>query len=163
MPKTKTKHKKTQWGSTKEETALEWSVRTLLEDWNMFTVPTSPFILKMINTHMYLVRKDHPRLSYMSCSCLVALWSPTGKGLNFWLSRVLLLIVVSCVTFLYCLPDQVWYLIVSNPDPGLPLYFKCLSILVDSKPFSVSEHSAFLRQIDSCLGSPHSLSLSEFP
>ena len=66
MPKTKDKDKtqKTQEGSTKEETALEWSVRTLLEDWNMFTVTTSPLILKIINTHIYLVRKDHPRLSY---------------------------------------------------------------------------------------------------
>ena len=57
----------------------------------------------------------------LSCLFLAALWSPAGKGLTIW---PFLCVVLSCVfvTFPYCVPGQVWYLIVSIPDLCLPLY-----------------------------------------
>ena len=55
-------------------------------------------------------------LVMLSCLFLATLWLPTGKGLTCWLSCVF-------VTFPYCVLGQVWYLIVSIPDPCLPLYY----------------------------------------
>ena len=42
-----------------------------------------------------------------------------GKGLG---SRVCY-VFLCFVTFLYSVLGQVWYLVVSIPDPGLPLFF----------------------------------------
>ena len=51
----------------------------------------------------------------LSCLLIAALWSPAGKGLTSWLSFVVLKWVV--VTFPFGILGQVWYLIVSIPDP----------------------------------------------
>ena len=48
-----------------------------------------------------------------------ALWSPEGKGLTSWLLFVMFIVFV---TFQFGILGQVWYLIVSIPDPC------CLSI-----------------------------------
>ena len=59
------------------------------------------------------------------CLCarlfICALWSPAGKGLTSWLSFV----VSNCefVTFPLVSCGQVWYLIVSIPDPCTLTYF----------------------------------------
>ena len=45
---------------------------------------------------------------------IAALWSPAGKGLNSWLSFVVLNCVV--VTSPYGILGQVWYLIVYIPN-----------------------------------------------
>ena len=59
---------------------------------------------------------------FMSCVfCMLsrlfiaALWSPAGKGLTSWL----FLVMFNCVsvTFPCGILGQVWYLIVSTPDP----------------------------------------------
>ena len=46
---------------------------------------------------------------------IAALWSPEGKGLTSWLLFVMF--VVMFVTFPFGILEQVWYLIVSIPDP----------------------------------------------
>ena len=53
-------------------------------------------------------------LCFCARLCIVALWSPAGKGLTSWLSFVL----YNCVFFYFPIGilGQVWYLIVSIPD-----------------------------------------------
>ena len=55
---------------------------------------------------------------------IAALWSPTGKGLTFWLLFVTYNYVF--VTFPCGFLDQVWYLIVSIPDLFRHSYFATL-------------------------------------
>ena len=58
----------------------------------------------------------------LSCvSFICALWSPAGKGMNYWLSFV----VSNCefVTFPLVFLGQVWYLIVSILDLCTLTYF----------------------------------------
>ena len=45
---------------------------------------------------------------------IAALWSPEGKGLTSWLLFVLFIVIF---TFPFGILGQVWYLIVSIPDP----------------------------------------------
>ena len=52
---------------------------------------------------------------------IAALWSPAGKGLTSWLSFVMFNCV--SVTFPCGIHGQVWYLIVSIPDPCQLSYF----------------------------------------
>ena len=56
---------------------------------------------------------------------IAALWSHEGKGLTSWL----LIVMSNCdfVTFLFGILGQVWYLIVSIPDPCGLSYFKKMS------------------------------------
>ena len=51
----------------------------------------------------------------LSCLFIAALWSPEGKGLTAWLFFVMF----NCdlVTFPLGMLGQVWYLIVSIPNP----------------------------------------------
>ena len=53
---------------------------------------------------------------------IAALWSPEGKGLTSWLLFGILIVI--SVTFPLGILGQVWYMIVSIPDPY------CLSYLV---------------------------------
>ena len=56
---------------------------------------------------------------------IAALWSPTGKGLSYWL-----LLVIFIVFLLLCrILGQVWYLIVSFPDLCHLSYFKTETII----------------------------------
>ena len=52
---------------------------------------------------------------------IAALWSPAGKGLNYWL----LFVMFNCVSVSFpCgIQGQVWYLIVSIPDLCRLSYF----------------------------------------
>ena len=50
-----------------------------------------------------------------SCLFIAALWSPAGKGLTSWLSFVMF--YCAFVTFPCGILGQVWYLILSIPDP----------------------------------------------
>ena len=70
-------------------------------------------------------------MDHLCYSCLVfvmlsrlfiaALWSSEGKGLTSWLLFVIFNVIL--LLFPFCILGQVWYLIVSNPDPC------CLSYL----------------------------------
>ena len=55
---------------------------------------------------------------------IAALWSPEGKGLTF----LVIVCGVYCdfVTFPFGIPGQVWYMIVSIPDPCCHSYFVAL-------------------------------------
>ena len=55
-----------------------------------------------------------------------ALWSPAGKGLTSWL----LFVMSNCdfVTFPFGILGQVWYLIVSIPDPSCLSYFHKIKV-----------------------------------
>ena len=59
--------------------------------------------------YLYLV------FAMLSCLFIAALWSTAGKGVTFWLSFV----IFNCafVTFPCGILGQVWYLILSIPDP----------------------------------------------
>ena len=59
---------------------------------------------------------------------IAALWSPAGKGLNFWLSFVVLNCVV--VTFPFGILGQVWYLIVLIADLCPLSYFHTVCIVL---------------------------------
>ena len=52
---------------------------------------------------------------------ITALWSPEGKGLTSWLFFVIFF--CDLVTFPFGILGQVWYLIVSIPDPCFLSYF----------------------------------------
>ena len=52
----------------------------------------------------------------LSCLFIVALWSPAGKGLTFWLLVVMFIFPCGIL-------GQVWYLIVSFPDRCRISYF----------------------------------------
>ena len=52
---------------------------------------------------------------------IAALWSPTGKGLTFWL--LFLMFIYVFFTFSCSILSQVWHLIVSFPDLCLLFYF----------------------------------------
>ena len=58
---------------------------------------------------------------------IAALWSTAGKGLTFWL----LIVMLNCVfvTFPFGILGQVWYLIVSIPDPCRLSYFSSYTVL----------------------------------
>ena len=64
----------------------------------------------------------------LSCPFIAALWSPTGKGLTYWLLFVVL--TVCCVTFPCGIPGQVWYLIVLFPDICYLSYLHCVSFFL---------------------------------
>ena len=78
---------------------------------------------------------------------IAALWSPEGKGLTSWL----LFVMFFCdfVTFPFGILGQVWYLIVSIPDPCCLSYLECSS---DSKEcdafntFGCTITNSFIRQ-----------------
>ena len=63
----------------------------------------------------------------LSCLFIAALWSPAWKGLTFWL----LIVMLNCVfvTFPFGILGQVWYLIVSIPDPCRLSYFSLYTVL----------------------------------
>ena len=44
------------------------------------------------------------------CLFVAALWSPEGKGLTYWLLLVIFIVIFGIL-------EQVWYLILSIPDP----------------------------------------------
>ena len=54
---------------------------------------------------------------------ICALWSPAGKGLTSWLSFVVSAVSLSLS---HCVLGQVWYLIVSIPNPCTLTYFSCI-------------------------------------
>ena len=64
----------------------------------------------------------------MSCIChtfvsvLAALWTPEEKGLNPW--SLVCDLYCDFVTFPFGILGQVWYLIVSIPDPCCLSYFQ---------------------------------------
>ena len=70
-------------------------------------------------------------MDHLSYLCLVfvmlsrlfiaVLWSSIGKGLTSWLLFVIF--ICDFVTFPFGILGQVWYLIVSIPDPCCILYF----------------------------------------
>ena len=61
---------------------------------------------------------DHLCLVFVMLSrqFIAALWSPQGKGLTSWLLFVMF-VFFFFVTFPFGIIGQVWYLIVSIPDP----------------------------------------------
>ena len=74
---------------------------------------------------------------------IVALWSHAGKGLTSWLSFVMFNCVF--VTFPCSILGQVWYLIVSIPDPC----FLSLSYFVsdNGRTFKSAEFQCFVKNI----------------
>ena len=54
---------------------------------------------------------------------IAALWPSEGKGLTSWLLFVMFTLIF--VTFPFSILGQVWYLIVSIPDPCCLSYFVC--------------------------------------
>ena len=62
------------------------------------------------------------------CLLIAALWSPEGKWLTSWLLFMLLMLFIVFVTFPFGILGQVWYLIVSIPDPCCLSYFVILSL-----------------------------------
>ena len=55
---------------------------------------------------------------------IVALWSPEGKGLTSWLLYVMFIVILLLSHF--GILGQVWYLIISIPDPCCLSYFQSL-------------------------------------
>ena len=58
---------------------------------------------------------------------IAALWSPEGKGLTSWLLFVMFIVIL--LLFLFGILGQVWYLIVSIPDPRCNSYCNLLLML----------------------------------
>ena len=63
--------------------------------------------------HLYYLCLVFVLLSHLF---IAALWSPAGKGLTSWLLFVMFIVIL-------LLLGQVWYLIVSIPDPCSLSYF----------------------------------------
>ena len=57
----------------------------------------------------------------LSCLFIAALWSPEGKGLTSWL--LFMMSIVIFFTFPFGILEQVWFLIISIPDPYCLSYF----------------------------------------
>ena len=72
---------------------------------------------------------------------IIALWSTAGKGLTSWLSFVLFNCVF--VTFPCGILGQVWYLIVSIPDPCFLSYF----VSANGRTFKSAEFQCFVKNI----------------
>ena len=76
---------------------------------------------------------------------IVALWSPVGKELTFWLSFVMFKCVL--VTFPCGILGQVWYLIVSIPDLCHLYYFFSIHATNTFSSNNVSEHLLYSPKI----------------
>ena len=74
------------------------------------------------------------------CLFIAALWSPEGKGLTSWLLFVMFIVILLLSHLVQCILGQVWYLIVSIPDPCcLSYFFRIVPVTgLFSKPHSFS-------------------------